>query len=65
MESGSTILKALPVLSPTDTDHPLDSLSISLPDRSPAGAARGASVAAKASVLNRIHVDSHAPPALL
>lgn len=65
MESGSTILKALPVLSLTDTDHSPVSLSISLPDRSPTGAAREASVASEASVLNRIRLQAHAPPATL
>ena len=55
----------LTVLSPRDTPVSLISLSVPPPDASPTGSARRAAVAWKASVLNRIRLEAHAPPTLL
>lgn len=62
-KGGPAIPDALPVLAPQDTPCSLASLAFPFPDATPTGAARSATVAQKASVLNRLDLQAHAPPA--
>ena len=61
---GPALPDALTALSPHDSPVSLVSPSAPPPDATPTGSARQASVAWEGSVLHRIHLEAHAPPAV-